>query len=116
LGWSGVGVVPVSRSPATPIIFRKKFWKCEKLVACDLIYGAGKNKGGNMMKNIAQNIEGQLIDDAYELEIIAHDLQLEEVPTGAIVQLGDGDYAQVWVTYSASPYSVYAEYEQVFPK
>ena len=35
---------------------------------------------------------------------IASDYKLEEIPTSALVLVGDGEYSEVWVTFSSSPY------------
>ena len=50
----------------------------------------------------------------YELESLANDLALKDKSiTGAMVLINNGDYDEIWVTYSNAPYYVHTVYNKV---
>ena len=54
------------------------------------------------------------LSDSQDLESLHHSIPVcPDGMTGALVRIGDGDYAEVWVTESSRPYSVNAMYERI---
>ena len=51
--------------------------------------------------------------DSQDLEAVADYFGLKEMPTGALVIVGEGDYDEVWVTYSSHPYDLRTMYEKI---
>lgn len=66
-------------------------------------------------------IAGTLVTDAQELDGVYSSVYREcwqwgfdrEDITGALVQVGDGDYSEVWITTSHKPYDIYAMYHRM---
>ena len=62
-----------------------------------------------------QDEKYMLLTDSQDIDDVCSDFpELDRTAiTGALVVLGDGDYDEVWVTESSTPYSVYADYDCV---
>lgn len=45
-----------------------------------------------------------LVSDYGDLLEIASEYKLEKVPTSALILMGEGEYAEIWVTFSRTPY------------
>lgn len=53
------------------------------------------------------------IDDHDACAVIAYDCGLWKIPNGALRELVDGEYGEVWVTYDNNPFLNAAIYERV---
>lgn len=66
----------------------------------------------------AQAIEGVLLTDNQEIDSVLSTIGKKELiheVTGVIVRVSNGDYRDVWITFSNRPYLANALYEKIYP-